>query len=125
MATIGAQSFFNGEGPPPKLAGVIVESITRMGVGGEAFWQAYLLGEPYVIRTLTRCTSANAIGAAVDTYRGLQASMVTYTDDLGVSWLNQMVLDVRPLEGRRIIGASDGVTTHVLFCDWTLKHVQV
>lgn len=125
MGQLGAYSFFAIHGAPTNLAGMKAASITRPGVDGEALWLLGKRGDNYALTSISLCTSLAAVGAAITAYKAMEQSVVTYVDDLGNTYYNQLVANVRPVEQRQVLGATTAGVTHVLTCEWTLRSIWV
>ncbi len=89
-----------------------VEEITRPGVDGHAFALLGLKGEPFQlegVRDYDDLTAAKAALASLESL--LPGSLVTVYDDFERQLDYVLVLDVRPIEMRKVIKAAGGKST--------------
>lgn len=125
MSSIATYSFMSLHGLP-SFAGTKVDDITRQGVPGKAFWPVGKAAEPFPVTTLTACADYQTVVAVLEAYAALESAMVTVVDDHGVSWLNMMVRNVRPLgEAINASGGTQPGVGYYLVCEWTLEHIWV
>lgn len=111
----GVANFLSLRGSPAGV-GQAVEDLTRPGVNGHAYRKAGRRGAPFVMIGTADClTAAEAklILHGVSGVDGLvgkaQGSIVSVVDDFARTWANVVLLEVEPLEERKIAGAVGGL----------------
>ena len=71
---VGASTFLSLRGPIDVL-GEVVEEVRRSGVDGHAYKKRGRRANATELRSISGAVSANAVEAAVDTYKGLQGTL--------------------------------------------------
>ncbi len=109
---------------PIGIASYAIEEIQEQpGVFGVAYVLNGFKGDPFDIITDTGCDGAAALATAKLAYASLKGSLVQITDAFEVAWNVILVLDVQPLEERKIAcGCGDMADyDHLLTCRWRLR----
>ena len=99
------------KGDIPALAGVAVEEKSRPGVDGHEFRQFARRHEPFELVYLVDCDSLAAAHTRYAALAALRGSLVTVTDDKGVTAAGVMLLDVVGKQIRPTVAAAGGVST--------------
>lgn len=109
------------------LASPVLEELSpRPGVDGVAFRKvADDRGPSYQLQCIRDHATFSAAKTALANYRDFIGKIVSVTDSRGLTYTNQLVVNVETREGPRAIGLSDGgLETSpecVLRTTWTLK----
>lgn len=124
MSSIGVYNFISVKGAV-NLKQQRLEPFSRPGVNGESF-QA--IGARAEVSTFTSTGDVASLSSAANllaAYSNLVGiSVVSITDDLGVTWTNMLVTAVRQVSARRIIKGVGGLVSnpaamHVV--EWEFK----
>lgn len=123
MSSIGIYNFITVKGAV-NLKQQRLEPFSRPGVNGESF-QA--IGARAEVSTFTSTGDVASLSSAANllaAYSNLVDSVVSITDDLGVTWRNMLVTAVRQVSARRIIIGVGGLVSnpaamHVV--EWEFK----
>ncbi len=94
--------------------------ITRPRVDGHAFER---LGKRGVPTTVITESDVDDVGAAMDAFQALQATLVTVVDVDGQSHANVLVLNVAKMSSRKVLSAQGGLTAGawMLTVQWQLQ----
>lgn len=122
MPAIGGISFVTLKGGIQDF-GEMVQTITRPGVDGVGFRKTGQRSDPFVLASMVDYSSAAAAQTGYESYKDKQGTLVSITDELGVSHSNFMVHKVERVSCRyaKVIGGVGSGFRYVLRCKWTLQ----
>lgn len=103
-------NFITISGDFPRL-GMAVEPLERPGYDGYGYRQIGQRSEIKQMVAILDCDSAAAAEGVINTLTAAQGSLVTIANDSGTAKGNLLLLRVTALDGRKIAGASGGVST--------------
>ncbi len=129
MAAIGGITLLTLTGGINPGDGEQVEEITRPGVDGIAFRRIGKRGFPFRLQTTLDVESSAQAKAHIISCKSLQGSVVNFTDGVGQTWNNYIVLRVTHTETRRIQTAVGGLSgsnaAYLVSMAWTLQATEV
>jgi len=126
MATIGGYYMISLSHRPQPM-GETVREITRPEADGQAYAKQGLRAEATLAYAATDCASAAAARTEMAAYAAMRGALVTVVDDLGESYTNVLVVDVRE-RGRKVVCTAVGgvrAGTVLLLTDWVLQATGV
>lgn len=108
-------------------SGPLMKDISQEGVAGAAFQRYGYKGEPFNVRTLAAFIFPADVASAQILYAQYQTRNINITDDIGNTFSNVMVLNVKVTEARKI---AQGVgllasQNYLVTAEWTLQSVAV
>lgn len=128
MATIGDQTVLTLSGVPD-LIGEGVETITRAGAVQNEFRKTGKHSTETTHETQTVVADITAARALATTYKKMQSTVVTVTDDAGASWPGLMILRVEVGQIRAVSGYVSGAVSYdtgfLVTARWSFQHAGV
>lgn len=128
MPGIGAYNFVTLKGEINPGSGHQMEEITRPGVDGVAFRRIGRRGFPFKVQSMVDVATDSAAAALLSSYKALQGTVVSLTDETGQVWNNIVVLNVRPAGRKYVVAKSGGLdagqTGYLVRCEWMLQATE-
>lgn len=110
MAAIGGITVIGFDGPV-QLSGRNVEKHMRPGIGGYDLHDKGIHGDPFALVATLDLVSTAARTAAKKAFFALKGTPVTIVDNMGETWFNIQVDDVKVLHESIVSPASGGVNS--------------
>lgn len=112
----------------PDPMGHEVEVVHRPGSDGIAYRVIGHRSDEFVLRTSVDHDNIAATLTAIEAYKALQGTLITVLDDRGRTWVGLLVLNVREITARKIVGADSGVSTSKgawQVCEWRCRVTEL
>lgn len=121
MASIAGTTVLRFIGRVQRATGQTLERDTRLGLDGVMYRQAGKKAATVSsIRTMTSLANAAAAASQYATFMALKGTAITTIDEHAITETNVIVHDVRLVEMKTVLAASDGNTVLATY-EWDLE----